>query len=348
MRYILPAGVSCKRCVLQWYYQTGNSIDDFPEGFWNCADISILPKGFILSAPSVAPTTTTPRDCACAFQSCQTDSDCCTGTLCRRYSGYSLCQEHQLYQNTSLLALAGAKCKRVDNDYGCVKNTCCNPAATCGPDFICHLTCPSKATHAAPTPRPTVVDATNAPVDRLASCLCLYDTGCGKDSDCCEGQYCVSYKDYSQCQQLPIYMNVSFARKKSCFRTDTDYGCTSAASCCNPGAFCKESFCSQACPRNLPPTSAVTYRPNKVAAIPTRTPTRARSASPSAKSSFRPSSALPTKRPTNTPKAVTTRLPTRVPSAKMSLGPTTLPTKPSKVPTKTPPTVSRVPTRLRA
>ena len=31
MRYKLPAGVTCPRCVLQWYYQTGNSVDGYPE-----------------------------------------------------------------------------------------------------------------------------------------------------------------------------------------------------------------------------------------------------------------------------------------------------------------------------
>lgn len=62
-RYRLPAGLACKRCVLQWTYETGNScrppgLDDngrnlpqceltptIPEregeAFWNCADISI-------------------------------------------------------------------------------------------------------------------------------------------------------------------------------------------------------------------------------------------------------------------------------------------------------------------
>lgn len=32
-----PAGIECERCVLQWFYQTGNSRDMYPEGFWNCA-----------------------------------------------------------------------------------------------------------------------------------------------------------------------------------------------------------------------------------------------------------------------------------------------------------------------
>jgi hypothetical protein len=36
--------VNCKRCVVQWYYQTGNSASvSYPEEFWNCADIEIAP-----------------------------------------------------------------------------------------------------------------------------------------------------------------------------------------------------------------------------------------------------------------------------------------------------------------
>ncbi|XP_072044825.1 uncharacterized protein [Amphiura filiformis] len=49
----LPAGVTCKQCVLQWKYSTGNDwgmcpngtgmvgCSDTPEQFWACADISI-------------------------------------------------------------------------------------------------------------------------------------------------------------------------------------------------------------------------------------------------------------------------------------------------------------------
>lgn len=52
MQYIMP-NVECKRCTLQWYYQTGNSPRAYPEEFWNCADIqvttgalSLTPKAF--------------------------------------------------------------------------------------------------------------------------------------------------------------------------------------------------------------------------------------------------------------------------------------------------------------
>lgn len=63
VQYKLPPKVTCKRCVLQWYYQTGNSCNPpgtppafatpflgtcgapnsaAGEEFWNCADISIV------------------------------------------------------------------------------------------------------------------------------------------------------------------------------------------------------------------------------------------------------------------------------------------------------------------
>lgn len=65
MRFKLPAGIVCKRCVLQWHYETGNScnIPGTPdtaklspnmvscqgsavmEEFWNCADVTIQDAG---------------------------------------------------------------------------------------------------------------------------------------------------------------------------------------------------------------------------------------------------------------------------------------------------------------
>ncbi|GFR47249.1 hypothetical protein Agub_g8935 [Astrephomene gubernaculifera] len=86
LRYRLPAGVTCDNCVLQWWWPTANSCtlpcvpEDpdfnpasgpnscnvqklgicgsspalFPEEFWNCADIRILPRGAASSPPSPA------------------------------------------------------------------------------------------------------------------------------------------------------------------------------------------------------------------------------------------------------------------------------------------------------
>lgn len=59
VRYRLPAGLRCKRCVMQWFYETGNSCAPrgMPRGwletcageagrvqelFWNCADVRIV------------------------------------------------------------------------------------------------------------------------------------------------------------------------------------------------------------------------------------------------------------------------------------------------------------------
>lgn len=48
MTYKLPEGVVCedtnKPCTVQWLYMTGNSPDNFPEIFLNCADITIKSK----------------------------------------------------------------------------------------------------------------------------------------------------------------------------------------------------------------------------------------------------------------------------------------------------------------
>jgi hypothetical protein len=40
---VVPFDVECERCVLQMTYQTANSGDGYPETFWNCADVSVIP-----------------------------------------------------------------------------------------------------------------------------------------------------------------------------------------------------------------------------------------------------------------------------------------------------------------
>lgn len=58
VKYVLPKGLRCERCVMQWTYETGNSCNPpgiaapqpgmescatstNGEGFWNCADVRI-------------------------------------------------------------------------------------------------------------------------------------------------------------------------------------------------------------------------------------------------------------------------------------------------------------------
>lgn len=87
MNFRLPPTLVCKRCVLQWHYETGNSctIPGTPPGlamspnmasckgstvmeeFWNCADVTILdgPAGPAAKPPSKPPAAKTrskPRD----------------------------------------------------------------------------------------------------------------------------------------------------------------------------------------------------------------------------------------------------------------------------------------------
>jgi hypothetical protein len=74
MQFKLPDNIECKRCVLQWHYETGNSctIPGTPsdavmsanmggcegaqvmEEFWNCADVTVLPKGSKVPDPPKA------------------------------------------------------------------------------------------------------------------------------------------------------------------------------------------------------------------------------------------------------------------------------------------------------
>jgi predicted carbohydrate-binding protein with CBM5 and CBM33 domain len=74
MQFKLPPSITCKRCTLQWHYETGNScnIPGTPEQhqvsaglvpcsqsssmeeFWNCADVSILKRGSKLPAAAAA------------------------------------------------------------------------------------------------------------------------------------------------------------------------------------------------------------------------------------------------------------------------------------------------------
>eukprot|EP00121_Abeoforma_whisleri_P005264 Awhi_evm1s4765 len=51
MKFRLPKGLTCERCVVQWYWQTTNSIGDYPEEFWNCADITIKSSSQRMTGP---------------------------------------------------------------------------------------------------------------------------------------------------------------------------------------------------------------------------------------------------------------------------------------------------------
>eukprot|EP00457_Paulinella_chromatophora_P000817 gb/GEZN01000817.1/.p1 GENE.gb/GEZN01000817.1/~~gb/GEZN01000817.1/.p1 ORF type:complete len:1137 (-),score=196.58 gb/GEZN01000817.1/:144-3554(-) len=50
----VPAGIQCERCTLQWTYQTANSRETYPETFWNCADVKIVPSGAAIATGCAA------------------------------------------------------------------------------------------------------------------------------------------------------------------------------------------------------------------------------------------------------------------------------------------------------
>ena len=102
MHYQLPDGVTCERCVLQWYYQTGNSPDGYPEAFWNCADIEITPNNGATKAPAgrrtteptsyaevqtLAPTTTM-TSCAAGAAFIRDETDCSKYFQCSNSIAY--------------------------------------------------------------------------------------------------------------------------------------------------------------------------------------------------------------------------------------------------------------------
>lgn len=75
MDFRLPSDVTCRRCVLQWHYETGNScglpgdrstmVDCERSGaieeFWNCADVRIEPPGGDDDDSSPPPATPSPN-----------------------------------------------------------------------------------------------------------------------------------------------------------------------------------------------------------------------------------------------------------------------------------------------
>jgi len=82
LKYKLPEDVECDRCVLQWYYQTGNSIDGYPEGFWNCADVTITSGKVNTPAPTRTPAPT--KTAAPTTPTCYAIKSCVTDKLCRQ------------------------------------------------------------------------------------------------------------------------------------------------------------------------------------------------------------------------------------------------------------------------
>lgn len=98
----LPKGVTCKHCVLQWYWTTGSSCDVpgtptwmrtsmepcgdvYPEEFWNCIDVQITKDGKPAgkqSGDSKASKPSKPKDEPAGF-----------GSKCSKGDGICLCKE---------------------------------------------------------------------------------------------------------------------------------------------------------------------------------------------------------------------------------------------------------------
>lgn len=99
----VPEGMNCDNCILQWFYQTANSREAYPESFWNCADIAVRDDGLVTSKPPTSPTytpptptsappTTTPPTPTSTVTDCVDIQEGCQATWCGNEYWNSQCQ----------------------------------------------------------------------------------------------------------------------------------------------------------------------------------------------------------------------------------------------------------------
>ncbi|KAH8059359.1 hypothetical protein JL722_5382 [Aureococcus anophagefferens] len=139
MRYVLPAGVTCEHCVLQWTYVTGNSVDNFPEVFRNCADVRIVDGGGS-RAPSPRPTAPAPTPAAAKETPAPTTTPGRDGRCCW-WDNYDPAGDPQ--------------CFNCQSDQ---ERSCASSRSKCEADCGGHYCAFDEAWTAAPTPTPPVND----------------------------------------------------------------------------------------------------------------------------------------------------------------------------------------------
>lgn len=192
----IPKDLDCEHCVLQWYYQTGNSIDHYPEAFWNCVDIQILPVGSSSNistgcnvpgagAGQFATSPPVPRFVGTAPPSKQVRST--AFPLSPRYFRCGIDAQD-----------AGSSCKG-----NCASPSDCTKGEFCFPDvdkFICESNgfYPTTAAPLLSTPLPSRV-----PINRCGTSWAHANTHCTQDcmhpEDCNVGENCFSGVDLSIC-----------------------------------------------------------------------------------------------------------------------------------------------------
>mmetsp|Transcript_10953 Transcript_10953/g.21740 ORF Transcript_10953/g.21740 Transcript_10953/m.21740 type:complete len:1383 (+) Transcript_10953:208-4356(+) len=226
MRYRIPSNVQCRNCVLQWYWQTGNSPGHWPETFWNCADIQVIASGGMVPSPApTSPTSGVTLSPTVTQTSCRQTVGCtdikrycsvycndngrggasinqCWGSGLSSFGGefpsnvYQLCQCNNLQYYT----VPGSACKRTGS----------NPLDTCpqGSGGECYSECCDGVTAVTtqpsryPTPLPTNPSSpVAAPTTPVTGTCAAVGEGCnpawcalgGRFAQycCCSGSTCV-------------------------------------------------------------------------------------------------------------------------------------------------------------
>jgi hypothetical protein len=140
LKYCLPAGFSCDKCILQWYWQTLNSwqtesaatLDTTSgERYWNCADVQII--------KSDAPQTAT---CADGIKN-QNEVGVDCGGACKPCENGGCQNEYPLisgnlinYHTQCKNGKSAACCDALNVLISNVKKFCANPDAIGLPDFV--------------------------------------------------------------------------------------------------------------------------------------------------------------------------------------------------------------------
>jgi hypothetical protein len=183
------------------------------------------------------------RSNECLWQTGCTENTCEPGTNCHidYLFPWSQCQENPVEVAGCFATNEGPF---GGQRLGCGSDSdCCNPAASCGTDKLCHLRCGLSSSDVANDRPKALTEKASTPYT-----ICLWENGCASDPTNCQfGTYCYQDEFWSQCRE-----NVATPTTQ-CFPTyngpfsGNKYGCTRDSECCNPGAVCQDNLCVIPC-----------------------------------------------------------------------------------------------------
>ena len=177
----LPEGLTCERCVLQWYWRAEITLEDY----FNCADIRIV-NGLAVVEPTVAPQpkTTNSRGCKELWDnSCTSHSQCCTGLYCNNNNGawaLGVCRWGSAVTNSATLS---ATTNSLTTDIPTIRTTTettttLTTSTTTRPTTSISTSTLATTTHTITTSSTVIVGS---------GCKAEWDNRCTSHSQCCTG-----------------------------------------------------------------------------------------------------------------------------------------------------------------